>query len=107
VKQGYVYIMSNKARTTLYIGVTSHLDLRILQHKSGQKASFTKKYKLFDLIYFELIQGMDQAIKREKQPKNWHKDWKWNLIKEENPKLLDLAKDWYSNEEIEMYRIVE
>jgi len=107
VKQGYVYIMSNQARTTLYIGVTSLLDMRILQHKSGNKPSFTKMYNLFDLVYFEPISGMDQAIKREKQLKNWRKEWKWNLIKEENPDLIDLAKDWYTEEEIELYRNIE
>ena len=50
---------------------------------------------------------MDQAIKREKQLKNWRKEWKWNLIKEENPDLIDLAKDWYTEEEIELYRNIE
>jgi len=99
--------MSNQARTTLYIGVTSLLDMRILQHKSGNKPSFTKMYNLFDLVYFEPISGMDQAIKREKQLKNWRKEWKWNLIKEENPDLIDLAKDWYTEEEIELYRNIE
>ena len=104
MKQGYVYIMSNKNRTTTYIGVTSNLERRILEHKSGCGSAFTKRYNLHDLIYFESIWGMLNAIKREKQLKNWHKDWKWNLIKGENPQLNDLAIDWYTKEEIEEYK---
>jgi putative endonuclease len=102
-KEGFVYIMSNKNRTTLYIGVTNDLEVRVLQHKAGLSA-FTKKYNLFDLIYFERILGMQDAIAREKQLKNWHKDWKWNLVKEYNPELLDLAADWFTKEEIEECR---
>src|SRR5690554_5858938 len=104
MKQGFVYIMSNKNRTTIYIGVTSNLERRILEHKSGVGSMFTKRYNLHDLIYFERISGMLNAINREKQLKRWHKQWKWNLIKEENPQLVDLAWDWYTKEEIEGYR---
>ncbi len=103
MKEGYVYIMSNKRRTTLYIGVTGDLENRILQHKCGYGSAFTTKYKLTDLLYFEQIEGMDDAIAREKQLKNWHRRWKWNLIKEENPEFIDLASDWFSKEEIDEY----
>jgi len=99
MKTGFVYIMSNLNRTTIYIGVTSDLERRILQHKMGVGSKFTTKYKLYSLVYFEEIQGMQNAIDREKQLKNWHKEWKWNLIKEQNPKLEDLAKDWYREED--------
>lgn len=92
---GYVYILSNDARTTLYIGVTSNLEARILDHKVGHGSEFTSKYKLTDLIYYEEIAGMEEAIFREKQLKAWKKTWKWQLIGTANPKLLDLAKDWY------------
>ncbi len=105
MKTGFVYIMSNKNRTTLYIGVTSNLERRTLQHKSGQGCTFTSRYNLFDLLYYESIPGMLQAIAREKQLKNWHKDWKWNLIKELNPELKDLAADWFSEEQIRNYRL--
>jgi len=104
MKTGYTYMMSNKNRTTLYIGVTSNLERRVLEHKSGYGSVFTKRYKLHDLLYFEVIMGMLNAIKREKQLKNWHKEWKWNLIKEKNPELKDLAEDWFSKEEIEEYK---
>jgi putative endonuclease len=98
MKQGFVYIMSNKNRTTLYIGVTNDLERRVLEHKSGKGSVFTSKYKLTDLLYFEQIDGFQNAINCEKQLKNWHKDWKWKLIKEENPDLTDLAADWFPEE---------
>jgi putative endonuclease len=84
--------MSNKGRTTLYIGVTSNLEARVLEHKSGQGSKFTSKYKCFDLIFYEYHHKISHAIEREKQLKNWHREWKLNLIKEENPKLIDLSE---------------
>jgi putative endonuclease len=84
--------MSNKNRTTLYIGVTSNLTARVLEHRSGEGSKFTSKYNCFDLIYFEYHPSIVAAIAREKQLKNWHRDWKMNLIKSENPELLDLSK---------------
>ncbi len=90
MKIGYVYIMSNVKRTTFYIGVTSDLEARVAQHKAGVGSTFTSKYKLFDLVYFERIFGIDQAINREKQLKRRHRDWKINLIKSVNPEMLDL-----------------
>jgi putative endonuclease len=100
MKIGSVYIISNKRRTTLYIGVTSDLERRILEHKRGVGSIFSSRYKLTDLLYYEDIPGMMNAIEREKQLKNWHKEWKWNLIKQENPDLIDLAADWYSIEDL-------
>ena len=104
MKEGYVYIMSNKRRTTLYIGVTGDLENRVLQHKCGYGSSFTSKYKLTDLLYYEQIDGMDDAIAREKQLKRWHREWKWNLIKEQNPGLKDLAEDWFIKTDIDDYK---
>ena len=103
-KQGFVYILTNKSRTVLYIGVTSDLQRRVLEHKAEKGSKFSCKYKTIDLIYFEQINGMQNAIDREKQLKNWHKEWKWNLIKEENPKLIDIASDWFTKEEIEGFK---
>lgn len=103
MKQGYVYIMTNPNRSTLYIGVTSNLERRLLEHKSRTGSKFTTKYYLTDLIYYEPIEGMENAIRREKQLKAWHRDWKWNLIKAENPKLRDLSEGWFSEEEIQEY----
>lgn len=74
----------------LYIGVTSDLYKRVVQHKIGEGSQFTKKYSLSSLLYYEEFSGITQAIAREKQLKNWHKEWKWNLIKGLNPELKDL-----------------
>lgn len=93
-KTGFVYIMSNKNRTTFYIGITNNLERRVAEHKRGEGSTFTSKYKLFYLMYFEMILDVKQAIAREKQLKRWHRDWKINLIKSENPKMKDLAADW-------------
>jgi putative endonuclease len=90
MKIGYVYIMSNIKRTTFYIGVTSDLEERVAQHKAGLGSVFTSKYKLHYLVYFERSFDIEQAIKREKQLKRWHRDWKINLIKSINPEMLDL-----------------
>ncbi len=90
MKVGYVYIMSNITRTTFYIGVTNDLKNRVEEHKEGSGSVFTRKYKLHYLVYFERIFGINNAIKREKQLKNWHRDWKINLIKTVNPEMIDL-----------------
>jgi len=92
-KQGYTYIMSNKYRTTFYVGVTSELDGRIWQHINNQGSEFVKKYKLYDLVYYEYYERITDAINREKQLKNWHQDWKINLIKSVNPEMKDLKGD--------------
>jgi len=89
-KPGYIYILTNKRRNVLYIGVTADLTQRIWKHKQGLGSEFTKKYKLKYLIYYESYPHMQDAINREKQLKNWHREWKFNLIKETNPTLKDL-----------------
>ncbi len=104
MKQGYIYIMSNKNRTTTYIGVTNNIERRVLEHKTGSGCIFTKRYNLHYLLYYESIEGMQNAIDREKQLKNWHKEWKWNLIREHNPELRDLAEGWFTHQEVEEYK---
>ena len=89
-KPAYIYILTNKNNTTLYTGVTSNLKKRIWEHKNNFVEGFSKKYKLHKLIYFEIFDVIEEAIKREKQIKNWHRNWKMNLIKSENPKFEDL-----------------
>jgi putative endonuclease len=91
-KTGYVYIMSNQYRTTFYIGVTSNLEGRVWEHINNEGSEFVKKYKLFDLVYYEYFERIMDAIAREKQLKNWHRDWKINLIKTENPEMVDLKE---------------
>ena len=88
----WVYIVTNKPNGTLYIGVTGGIDDRMERHSSGNGSVFTSKYKLFKLVYFEEFQYIDDAISREKQLKNWHRQWKINLIEESNPNWDDLWK---------------
>ena len=90
MKGGYVYIMSNRNRTTFYIGVTSDLKTRIADHKNGIGSKFTEKYKVNELLYHEDFPDIYQAIDREKQLKNWHRQWKINLIQSVNPDMNDL-----------------
>ena len=88
----YVYILTNKNNTTLYIGVTNNLERRMYEHKNELIDGFTKKYKLKKLIYFEECHQIEDALVREKQLKNWHRGWKLNLIKSVNPAVRDLSE---------------
>jgi putative endonuclease len=85
-----VYIVTNKANTTLYIGVTSDLIKRIWQHKNGFVAGFTKKYNLHKLVYYEQYEDMYSAICREKGLKKYKREWKLSLIDAMNPFWHDL-----------------
>jgi len=93
----FVYILSNELNTVLYIGVTNNLIRRIYEHKNKLKECFTKKYNCTKLVYFEETNSIHTAIEREKQLKNWHRQWKFNLIKEENPEFRDLSYDFDFN----------
>ena len=88
--KGFTYILTNKNHSVLYVGATRNLKNRIDCHKNGIGAVFTKKYNATILIYFEEFDDLKDAFNREKQLKNWHKDWKWNLSKGLNPELKDL-----------------
>ncbi len=89
-----VYILTNYGETTFYIGVTSNLEKRIYEHKNKLAKGFSSKYELNKLVYYETTNDIESAITREKQLKNWHRQWKINLIKEKNPKMLDLSQQW-------------
>ncbi|MCH7783190.1 GIY-YIG nuclease family protein [candidate division KSB1 bacterium] len=95
--QYYVYILTNRSNKTLYIGFTNDLRRRVLEHKKKLVEGFTKKYYLNKLIYFEKYLEMADAQKRERQLKNWHRDWKLNLIKENNSDFQDLSEGWYDD----------
>jgi len=90
----YAYITTNKHNTTFYIGITGNLLERMYQHKNGLAEGFTKRYKLTKLVYYEEFDSAYSAIRREKQLKNWHRDWKINLIKENNSNFEDLSENW-------------
>jgi len=91
-EQYYVYILTNKFNTVLYIGVTNDLVRRTYEHKNKMIDGFTKKYNLTKLVYYEATTDVRSAIGREKQLKNWHRDWKMNLIKDFNPDWKDLGE---------------
>ena len=97
--QGIVYILTNKNKTTLYIGVTRNLQRRIAEHKLHINEGFSKRYNLDWLVYYEVYERLDTAIKREKQLKNWHRKWKEALINEFNPTWEDLSDDIGVDEE--------
>lgn len=89
----FVYILSNKTNTVLYIGVTNNLDRRVYQHKNKTIPGFTNRYNVNKLIYFEEYTSITDALAREKQLKNWHREWKLQLIKQRNPTLRDLDSE--------------
>ena len=87
----YVYILTNKHCTVLYTGVTSNLEKRVYEHKNLlDKESFTAKYKVDRLVYFEETNDVRAAIQREKQIKSWSRERKTDLIFEKNPHWVDL-----------------
>jgi len=88
-KGGWVYILTNKFRGVLYIGVTSDLSNRLNQHHVATD-SFPARYKLKRLVYAEEYPTIQEAILREKQLKNWHRNWKINLIEKSNATWQDL-----------------
>jgi putative endonuclease len=91
---GWVYIMTNGAFGTLYVGVTNDLARRIDEHRSGTADSFTSRYKAARLAWAERHDNIVPAIKREKAIKYWRRCWKIDLITADNPNWDDLAVRW-------------
>jgi putative endonuclease len=90
MKQPAVYIMTNKPGGVLYVGVTSDLVKRVWEHRSGAVEGFTQRYRLHELVHFELFETMLEAIGREKELKKWRRAWKVALIESANPRWHDL-----------------
>ena len=86
-----VYILASRYNGALYVGVTSDLVGRIVQHREGTYEGHTKKYGITRLVWFEAGESMRGAIAHEKRLKRWRRDWKRNLIERENPAWNDLA----------------
>ena len=86
----FVYIITNKTHTTLYIGVTSNLQKRIYEHKNHLTKGFSDKYNCEKLVYFESFDNIEQAIEKEKYLKGKKRNFKENLINSINPQWLDL-----------------
>jgi putative endonuclease len=94
-RQYFIYILTNKAKTVLYIVVTNNLPQRVVEHfiNRGSAKSFTGKYHCYYLLYFEKTQYIDVAIKREKQIKGWTRKKKVELINSANPNWNFLNND--------------
>lgn len=86
----YVYLLASKPYGTLYIGTTSDLGRRVWEHKNKLVAGFTKRYRIDRLVWFEVHQSSAAALRREKQLKEWKRDWKINLLERDNPHWVDL-----------------
>jgi len=86
-----VYLLASGHYGALYIGVTSNLLQRLVQRREGLLPGFTSRYKVYRLVHFEMFGDMERAIAREKQLKNWRRQWKINLVNAENPEWRDLA----------------
>jgi putative endonuclease len=89
----FVYILASPSRT-LYFGVTNDLLRRVWEHKRRATASFTRRYDVTKLVYFEQGEDVSAAIEREKQIKRWPRPRKERLIEQSNAGWLDLSVDW-------------
>jgi putative endonuclease len=89
----FVYILTDKSRSTLYIGLTNDLAKRLWQHRNPESASFSQRYHCILLVYFEQTPDVHAAIAREKQLKGWRRQKKIVLIEAQNPRWEDLAVD--------------
>ncbi len=90
MKQYFVYILASKRNGTLYTGLTNNLIKRVYEHKNDLVDGFTKKYRVHNLVYYEVYNNIDDAISREKRIKKWKRQWKIKLIEKENPLWTDL-----------------
>jgi len=97
MKNYYVYIVTNKPRSTLYIGMTNDLVRRGYEHRNGLIDGSTKKYNLKRLIYFEVFDRVEDAILREKRLKKWNRQRKIELIEKTNPDWIDLYDKLVTN----------
>lgn len=97
MKQPCVYVLTNKNKTVLYIGVTSSLETRIYQHRNETFEGFSKKYKCKYLVYYEQYEDMENAIIREKKLKGWIRAKKEELISSINPEWKDLSLELFAS----------
>ena len=91
MKGGWAYIMANRGHGVLYIGVTADIDKRLWEHRNGLGSAHCRKYGLDRLVLVEPYPTIEEAIAREKQLKNWKREWKLALIEESNPGWDDLG----------------
>lgn len=89
-KGGWVYIMADRYRGTLYVGVTADLPARVYQHRQGSGSDFCVRYGLHRLVWAEQGNSIEDCIAHEKRLKRWRREWKFDLIERGNPEWLDL-----------------
>ena len=89
---GYTYIMASRPFGTLYIGVAADIHVRLAQHRDGSGSRFCRRYGIDRLVLVELHATIEEAIVREKQLKNWRREWKLALIEAANPGWEDLSR---------------
>jgi len=89
----YVYILASKPNGTIYVGSTSDLIKRVWEHKNSLVPGFTAKYNVHNLAYYEVHETDVEAARREKRFKNWCRQWKLNLIENQNPEWRDLYEE--------------
>ncbi len=89
-KGGWVYIMADRYRGTMYVGVAADLAARVDQHRTGEGSEFCRRYGLGRLVWAEHAPAIVDAIAHEKRVKRWRRDWKFALIERGNPDWLDL-----------------
>ncbi|MBB3859210.1 putative endonuclease [Novosphingobium hassiacum] len=87
---GWVYMMADHYRGSMYVGVTSDLSRRIYQHREGTGSDYCAKHKLLRLVWAERGDTIDQCITHEKRLKRWRREWKFDLIEKANPDWADL-----------------
>lgn len=92
-KKYFVYILAKERNSTFYVGMTSNLQKRIWEHKNEVADGYTKKYGIKALVYFEIFDDPETAIRREKRLKKWNRAWKIKIIEQMNPEWRDLYED--------------
>ncbi|OGJ51384.1 hypothetical protein A2307_02435 [Candidatus Peregrinibacteria bacterium RIFOXYB2_FULL_33_20] len=89
-KTYFIYIIASKRNGTLYVGMTNNLERRITEHKEQINKSFSSKYNISRLVWYEEFDTAISAIEKEKQIKKWKREWKINLIEKDNPNWKNL-----------------
>ena len=90
MEKSFMYILASSRNGTLYVGSTTNLAKRIWEHKNNIIPGFTSKYRVYQLVYYEVHQDIMEAAKRERRLKNWCRKWKLNIIEKFNPTWRDL-----------------
>ncbi len=92
MRRFFVYILASQKNGTLYVGVTNNVARRVHEHRTGEGNSFSRRYDVFRLVYYEEHRTARAAIQRETSLKRWPRKWKIDLIERDNPDWFDLAR---------------